>query len=120
MSDAHADLSITESATNPIDLAEEALPMSVTDTADTADLSVILDIPVTVALEVGKAELSINELLSLKQDAIIELDRKVGEPLDVRVNGRLIARGEVVEVNGQYGVRLSQVVKQPDAGLKLN
>ena len=80
-------------------------------------LSMVLDIPVRVSLEVGKAELSISELLSLKKDAVIELDRKVGEPLDLRVNGRLVARGEVVEVDGTYGVRLSYVVNPSEAGI---
>ncbi|WP_067516320.1 flagellar motor switch protein FliN [Endozoicomonas ascidiicola] len=120
MSDVLMDQLTTDSDATLQSEHDAALPLD-NDANNTTDLSIILDIPVTVSLEVGQAELSINELLALKQDSVIELDRKVGEALDVRVNGRLIAQGEVVEVNGQYGIRLSHVVKQPaDAAFKLN
>lgn len=82
------------------------------DTAktDTPELDVILDIPVTVSMEIGRTGISIGNLLQLNQGSIIELDRLAGEPLDVLVNGTLIAHGEVVVVNDKFGIRLVDVI----------
>ncbi|MGI2258598.1 flagellar motor switch protein FliN [Shewanella sp. GXUN23E] len=66
-------------------------------------------LPVQVSLELASAEMSLGELTRLGQGDVITLDRMVGEPLDIRVNGALLGRGEVVEVNGRYGVRLLEV-----------
>ena len=74
------------------------------------ELDVILDIPVTVSMEVGNTEITIRNLLQLNQGSVIELDRMAGEPLDVLVNGTLIAHGEVVVVNEKFGIRLTDVV----------
>ena len=74
------------------------------------ELDVILDIPVTVSMEVGNTEITIRNLLQLSQGSVIELDRLAGEPLDVKVNGTLIAHGEVVVVNEKFGIRLTDVV----------
>lgn len=73
-------------------------------------LDVILDIPVLMSLEVGRTEISIRQLLQLKQGSVIELDRLAGDPLDVLVNGTLVAHGEVVVVNEKYGIRLTDVL----------
>lgn len=73
-------------------------------------LDVILDIPVTLSIEVGGTEMPIRNLLQLSQGSVVELDRVAGEPLDVRVNGTLIAHGEVVVVNDRYGIRLTDVI----------
>lgn len=73
-------------------------------------LDVILDIPVSVTMEVGQTEIPIRNLLKLNQGSVLELDRVAGEPLDVRVNGTLIAHGEVVVVNDRYGIRLTDVI----------
>lgn len=73
-------------------------------------LDVILDIPVAVTMEVGQTEIPIRNLLKLNQGSVLELDRVAGEPLDVRVNGTLIAHGEVVVVNDRYGIRLTDVI----------
>ncbi|MBA4501054.1 flagellar motor switch protein FliN [Marinobacterium marinum] len=73
-------------------------------------LDVILDIPVTLTMEVGGTEIAIRNLLQLSQGSVIELDRVAGEPLDVKVNGTLIAHGEVVVVNDRYGIRLTDVI----------
>jgi len=73
-------------------------------------LDVILDIPVTMTMEVGQTEIPIRNLLKLNQGSVVELDRVAGEPLDVRVNGTLIAHGEVVVVNDRYGIRLTDVI----------
>jgi len=68
-------------------------------------LDTILDIPVTIAMEVGRSQISIRNLLQLNQGSVVELDRVAGEPLDVLVNGTLIAHGEVVVVNDKFGIR---------------
>ncbi|HKM16432.1 MAG TPA: flagellar motor switch protein FliN [Marinospirillum sp.] len=74
------------------------------------NLEVIMDIPVNIAMEVGSTEIAIRNLLQLNQGSVIELDRLAGEPLDVKVNGTLIAHGEVVMVNEKFGIRLTDVV----------
>jgi flagellar motor switch protein FliN len=74
------------------------------------NLEVILDVPVSLALEVGRARIAIRNLLQLNQGSVVELDRAAGEPLDVFVNGTMIAHGEVVVVNDKFGVRLTDVV----------
>lgn len=74
------------------------------------DLDVILDIPVSISMEVGSTSISIRNLLQLNQGSVIELDRLAGEPLDVLVNGTLIAHGEVVVVNEKFGIRMTDVV----------
>lgn len=74
------------------------------------NLDVILDVPVSLSLEVGRARLPIRNLLQLNQGSVVELERAAGEPLDVYVNGTLIAQGEVVVVNDRFGVRLTDVV----------
>ena len=73
-------------------------------------LDVILDIPVTVAMEIGRTKLSIRNLLQLNQGSVVELDRLAGEPMDVLVNGTLVAHGEVVVVNEKFGIRLTDVI----------
>lgn len=77
---------------------------------ETPDLDVILDIPVTISMEVGSTAIPIRNLLQLNQGSVVELDRLAGEPLDVLVNGTLIAHGEVVMVNDKFGIRLTDVV----------
>jgi flagellar motor switch protein FliN/FliY len=74
------------------------------------NIDVILDVPVQLSLEVGRARLPIRNLLQLNQGSVIELERAAGEPLDVYVNGTLIAQGEVVVVNERFGVRLTDVI----------
>jgi flagellar motor switch protein FliN/FliY len=74
------------------------------------DLDVILDVPVTLSLEVGRARVPIRNLLQLNQGSVVELERGAGESLDVLVNGTLIAHGEVVVINDRFGVRLTDVV----------
>jgi flagellar motor switch protein FliN/FliY len=77
-------------------------------------LEVILDVPVTLSLEVGRTQMSVGNLLRLTQGSVVELDRAAGEPLDVLVNGALIAHGEIVVVNDKFGIRLTDVVSHPD------
>lgn len=80
------------------------------DSSTELDLDVILDVPVTLSLEVGRARLPIRNLLQLNQGSVVELERGAGESLDVYVNGTLIAHGEVVTINDRFGVRLTDVV----------
>lgn len=75
-----------------------------------SDLDLIMDIPVNLSMELGSTEIAIRTLMQLTQGSVVELDRFAGEPLDVLVNGTLIAHGEVVVVNDKYGIRLTDVV----------
>lgn len=78
--------------------------------AEAANLDFILDIPMEVAVELGRAKMLISELLQLGQGSVIELSKLAGEPLEVLVNHKLIARGEVVVVNEKFGVRLTDII----------
>jgi flagellar motor switch protein FliN/FliY len=80
-------------------------------------LDMILDIPVQLTVELGRTRLPIRSLLQLAQGSVVELDRLAGEPLDVLVNGTLIAQGEVVVVNDKFGIRLTDVIG-PDERLR--
>ena len=75
-----------------------------------ASLDLILDIPLTVTVELGRSKMLINDLLQLGQGSVVELTKLVGEPLEVLVNNKLVARGEVVVVNEKFGVRLTDIV----------
>lgn len=86
---------------------------------DGPNLDVILDIPVYISMEVGNTEITIRNLLQLNQGSVIELDRLAGEPLDVLVNGTLIAHGEVVVVNEKFGIRLTDVISPSERIKKL-
>ncbi|TQV75352.1 flagellar motor switch protein FliN [Aliikangiella marina] len=86
---------------------------------DNEKLDVILDIPVTLSMEVGRTQIPIRNLLQLTQGSVVELDRMAGEPLDVMVNGTLIAHGEVVVVNEKYGIRLTDVMSPAERIQKL-
>tara|TARA_B100000686_G_scaffold81368_1_gene87889 strand:- start:47 stop:421 length:375 start_codon:yes stop_codon:yes gene_type:complete len=76
----------------------------------TKNLDLILDIPLTVTVELGRSKMIINDLLQLGQGSVIELTKLAGEPLEVLVNQKLVARGEVVVVNEKFGVRLTEIV----------
>ena len=79
----------------------------------------ILDIPVTLSVEIGSTHVTIRNLLQLNQGSVVELDRLAGEPLNVLVNGTLIAHGEVVVVNEKFGIRLTDVVSAQERVRKL-
>ena len=83
------------------------------------NLDVILDVPVTLSMEVGRTRIPIRNLLQLNQGSVIELDRAAGEPLDVFVNGTLVAHGEVVVVNEKFGIRLTDVISPAERIRKL-
>ena len=106
-------------AAKPVELQElhdESAPISV---EEKRRLDAILDIPVTISMEVGRSQISIRNLLQLNQGSVVELDRVAGEPLDVLVNGTLIAHGEVVVVNDKFGIRLTDVISQIERIKKL-
>lgn len=88
-------------------------------TGEDVNLDVILDIPVTISMEIGSTRINIRDLLQLTQGSVIELDRMVGEPLDIKVNGTLIAHGEVVVVNEKFGIRLIDVISPAERVKKL-
>lgn len=83
------------------------------------DLNGVLDIPVTLSVEIGQTSVSIRNLLQLNQGSVVELDRLAGEPLDVLVNGTLVAHGEVVVINEKFGIRLTDVVSAHERVRKL-
>jgi flagellar motor switch protein FliN/FliY len=83
------------------------------------NLDVVLDLPVTLSLEVGRSRISIRNLLALSQGSVVELDRAAGEPLDVYVNGTLVAHGEIVVVNDKFGIRLTDVISPAERIRKL-
>ena len=87
--------------------------------AEPGSLDNILDIPVTLAVEIGSTQVSIRSLLQFNQGSVVELDRLAGEPLNVLVNGTLIAHGEVVVVNEKFGIRLTDVVSAHERVRKL-
>jgi len=105
--------------------AEAAAFDPISDTAEQVgldseiNLDVILDVPVTVSMEVGSTKISIRNLLQLNQGSVIELDRLAGEPMDVLVNKTLIARGEVVVVNDKFGLRLTDIISPAERVRKL-
>ena len=80
------------------------------DEVKEANLDLILDIPLSVTVELGRSKMLINDLLQLGQGSVIELTKLVGDPLEVLVNNKLVARGEVVVVNEKFGVRLTDIV----------
>lgn len=81
------------------------------DYAEPPSIAAVFDVPVKVQAILGGAKISINELLNTRAGTVIELDRRVGEPVDVVVNGRLLARGELVLIDGLLGVTLTELVK---------
>ena len=98
---------------------ETLKPEAARDAPNDVNLEVILDVPVTLSLEVGRARISIRNLLQLTQGSVVELDRAAGEPLDVFVNGTLVAHGEVVVVNEKFGIRLTDVISPAERIRKL-
>src|SRR5271165_3227407 len=81
-----------------------------------SDLAPVFDVPVNISAVLGKAHLSVAQLLKLGQGSVLELDRKVGEAIDIYVNNRLVARGEVVVVDDRLGVTMTEIIKSEDSG----
>jgi flagellar motor switch protein FliN/FliY len=98
------------------ELTDTSAPLT---SEEVAKLDSIMDIPVSISMEVGRSFINIRNLLQLNQGSVVELDRVAGEPLDVMVNGTLIAHGEVVVVNDKFGIRLTDVISQTERIKKL-
>ena len=111
------DIDVDEILAAPLDeLQDTSSPIS---KDEMRKLDSILDIPVTISMEVGRSKINIRNLLQLNQGSVVELDRIAGESLDVLVNGTLIAHGEVVVVNDKFGIRLTDVISQTERIKKL-
>ncbi|AMF93805.1 flagellar motor switch protein FliN [Vibrio fluvialis] len=111
------DIDVDEVLAAPLDeLKDTTKPIS---DDERRKLDTIMDIPVTISMEVGRSKISIRNLLQLNQGSVVELDRIAGESLDVMVNGTLIAHGEVVVVNDKFGIRLTDVISQTERIKKL-
>ena len=82
-----------------------------------SDLAPVFDVPVNISAVLGRASLSVAQLLKLGPGTVLELDRKVGEAIDIYVNNRLVARGEVVVVDERLGVTMTEIIKDGDSGL---
>ncbi|MEM7611756.1 MAG: flagellar motor switch protein FliN [Pseudomonadota bacterium] len=113
-----------QNASAPAD--EKYAPDALDATPDTGtasndvNLDLILDVSVSLALHVGSTHISIRELVGLAEGSVVALDRSASEPLDVMVNGTLVAHGEIVVVDGQFGVRLTDVVSPAERIQTLN
>ena len=103
----------------PADIFEQ-LSNSAPKNAPPGDFNLILDIPVSLTVELGRTKISIRNLLQLAHGSVVELDGLAGEPMDVLVNGTLIAQGEVVVVNDKFGIRLTDIATPSERLNKLN
>lgn len=95
---------------SPEDISHHA-PAEEADVHTAAELEAVFDVPVTVQAVLGKTALEVSQLLKLAPGAIVELDRRVGEAIDIYVNNRLVARGEVVLVDEHLGVTMTEIIK---------
>ena len=105
------------------DLALEEFPDSTAITVNdeatdktASDLAPVFDVPVNISAVLGKAHMSVAQLLKLNRGSVLQLDRKVGEAIDIFVNNRLVARGEVVVVEDRLGVTMTEIIKTEDSG----
>ena len=94
---------------------EGPLPETLEEDKTATDLAPVFDVPVNISAVLGRASLSVAQLLQLGQGSVLELDRKVGEAIDIYVNNRLVARGEVVIVDERLGVTMTEIIKDGDA-----
>ena len=99
---------------------DAARPFSAGGDSSTRDINMVLDIPVQLSVELGRTKVSIKHILQLGQGSVVELDALAGEPMDVLVNGYLIAQGEVVVVNDKFGIRLTDVVTPSERLRRIN
>lgn len=101
------DLSEMASGAEPEDAMEE-------DTEGNLDINFLLDVRLQISVEVGRSRIYISDLLSYKEGEVVELESMLGQPLDIRVNEKLVARGEIVVINDKFGIRLTQIVSPDD------
>jgi flagellar motor switch protein FliN/FliY len=111
----------TSAAAEPAAAPAAFQPLTgITAPATKNDIDMILDIPVQMTVELGRTKIAIKNLLQLAQGSVVELDGLAGEPMDVLVNGCLIAQGEVVVVNDKFGIRLTDIITPSERIRKLN
>lgn len=89
------------------------------NTGSVSNMDMILDIPITISVEIGRTRMMVKDLLQLSQGAVVELEKLAGEPMEILVNGRLIARGEAVVVNEKFGIKLTDIVSPTERINKL-
>jgi len=94
-------------------------PLTEENAGAVGNISMVLDIPITVSVELGRTRMMVKELLQLGQGTVVELDKLAGEPMEILVNGRLIARGEAVVVNEKFGIKLTDIVSPSERINKL-
>ena len=104
---------MVEETTEGVEL--EPLAAANVAAGDDADLALVLDVPVELAVEIGRTRMTIREALALAPGSIVALDRMAGEPVDLLVNGKRIARGEVVAIDEEFGLRVTEVLR-PQGG----
>ncbi len=103
---------------NPSDDADSIIEPDIPDVPRSAkDLEAVYDIPVQVSAVLGKSTMEVARLLRLGKGAVVELDRKVGEPIDIYVNNRLVARGEVVVLDDRLGITMTEIIKTGNSGV---
>ncbi len=110
---------------NPMDLqdfeGQESLPATLDDSGEigekvATDLAPVFDVPLQISAVLGKTSVDVSSLLQLTRGSVLELDRRVGEAIDIYVNNRLVARGEVVVVDERLGVTMTEIIKSGDGG----
>lgn len=94
---------------------EGGLASTLAEDKNASDLATVFDVPVAISAVLGRSSMSVAQLLQLSQGSVLELDRKVGEAIDIYVNNRLVARGEVVIVDERLGVTMTEIIKDGDA-----
>ena len=104
-----------EVAAGPVaDFTEASEAYTTRTSADIGNIDFLLDVPLDIAVELGRAKMPIREMLQLRPGSVIELDKLIGEPVDMLVNNRLIARGEVVVFDENFGIRITDIIKPED------
>ena len=106
------DLKLDEFAPSDMPIADMSLDM---EEKTATDLAPVFDVPVSISAVLGRSTMSVAQLLQLQSGSVLELDRKVGEAIDIYVNNRLVARGEVVIVDDRLGVTMTEIIKDGDA-----
>ncbi len=109
-----SDTPLTLDEFDPSDGLASDIPMD-NESKSASDLATVFDVPVSISAVIGRAQLSVAQLLKLGAGSILELDRKVGEAIDIYVNNRLVARGEIVIVDERLGVTMTEIIKDGDS-----
>ena len=114
-----ADLEQNKNSNEELDALDEANGSAGFIAGDSPTLDYILDVTLQISVEVGRARMSIQDLLQLGQGAVVELEKIAGEPLDIYMNGKQVAKGEAVIVNERFGVRITDVISREERVLGL-